>query len=148
MSCVFFGAPGVVPVVFPETFTAYQLLQAGDRACLRCHTMLTNGQYRRKCFCIKNGVFTEIKDALAFLVAMPPPPYVLYLTKQKCKHGWIGAVQNPVLNVNRFILCVDEDRIMFDRAKFSEHLQFLETLWALELPKGVMLGGYPPVTLP
>jgi hypothetical protein len=31
-SCVFCGAPGVVPVVFPETFTAYQLLQTGDQA--------------------------------------------------------------------------------------------------------------------
>ena len=106
--------------------------------------MFTTGLYRRKCYFIKDGVFAEIVDALAFLGEMPAPPYVLYLTKAKRKHGWIGAVQNPVLNVNRFILCVDEDRIMFDRAKFAEYLQFLEVLWALELPKGVMLGGYPP----
>ena len=33
-ACVFCGAPAAVPVVFPETFTAYQLLQV--RAFLRC----------------------------------------------------------------------------------------------------------------
>ena len=160
-SCVFCGAPGVVPVVFPETFTAYQLLQAGDQACARCHTMFKDGKYRRNCWFTYGNVWAKIEDPLKFLdltlVALwlefkdlarvrgeAMDPLVLYLTKAKRKHGWIGAVQNPILNVNRFILCVDEDRIMFDRAKFSEHLAFLEVLWAAEVPKGIMLGGYPP----
>lgn len=160
MSCVFCGAPGVVPVVFPETFTAYQMLQAGDKACERCHTMFTNGQYRRNCWFMIDTVWAKIEDPLEFLdyklVALKlemdadpekrfdSEPLILYLTKAKRKHGWINAVQNPVLNVNRFILCVDEDRIFFDRAKFNEHLRFLKTLWALELPKCIMLCGYPP----
>ena len=142
-NCVFCGAPAAVPVVFPETFTAYQLLQAGDKACERCAEMFRDAKFRRKCYFIKNGVFTEIADVLGFLTAMPPPPYTLYLTKQKRKHGWIGAVQNPVLNLNRFILCVDEDRIMFERGKFNDYLDFLLSLWFREVPKGVMLGGYP-----
>jgi hypothetical protein len=74
---------------------------------------------------------------------MPQAPFTLYLTKAKRKHGWIGAVQNPVLNLNRFILCVDEDKIFFESQKFVEHMKFLETLWLRELPKGVMLNGYP-----
>ena len=159
-SCVFCGAPGVVPVVFPETFTAYQLLQAGDKACPRCAMMFTDAKFRRNCWFMIDAVWVKIEDPLAFLdyklvalkleMAADPEhrfdsePLILYLTKAKRKHGWIGAVQNPVLNVNRFILCVDEDRIMFDRAKFREYLQFLEVLWAAELPKGIMLGGYPP----
>jgi hypothetical protein len=133
----------VVPVVFPETFTAYQMLQAGNQACARCHTMFTTGLYRRKCYIIKDGVFTEISDVLGFLSSMPEPPYVLYLTKAKRKHGWINAVRNPILNTEQFILCVDEDKIFFDRTKFAEYLVFLETLWAREVPKGILLVGYP-----
>jgi hypothetical protein len=119
------------------------MLQAGDKACIQCHTMFTTGQYRRKCYYIKNGIFTEVMDVLGFLSALPEPPFVLYLTRAKRKHGWINAVQNPVLNQNKFILCVDEDKIFFDRTKFIEYLAFLETLWIREIPKGVMLGGYP-----
>jgi hypothetical protein len=93
---------------------------------------------------MKGDSWATIADPLSFLCALPLPPFVLYLTKAKRKHGWINAVQNPVLNINRFILCVDEDKIFFDRAKFAEYLQFLEVLWEKELPKGLMLSGYPP----
>ncbi len=143
VNCVFCGADATEQVIFPETFTAYQMLQAGSQACGRCYTMFTDGRYRRKNYYIKDGVFTEITDVLSFLSTMPQSPYILYLTKAKRKHGWINAVQNPVLNVNRFILCVDEDKIFFNRTHFNELMPFLEELWVREVPKGVMLGGYP-----
>ena len=68
----------------------------------------------------------------------------LYVTKQKRKHGWINAVQNPVLNLERFILCVDEEKIFFNRPEFTELTEFLNHLWPKELPKGILLGGYHP----
>jgi hypothetical protein len=145
MNCVFCGSAEVSEqLVFPETFTAYQLLQAGDKACSRCYAMLKDAKFRRNCWYMKGEEWVTISNPLQFLEELPEPPFVLYLTKAKRKHGWIGAVQNPVLNSNRFILCVDEDRVMFDRKKFEVYLQFLESLWIREVPKGIMLGGYPP----
>ena len=147
-NCIFCGSSDAAEQVkFPDTFTAYQMLQAGSHACKRCHTMFTTGIYRRKCFIIKNGEFTEITDVLAFLQNMPQPPYTLYVTKQKRKHGWINAVQNPVLNTERFILCVDEEKIFFNCLEFTELTEFLNHLWLKELPKGILLGGYPPAGL-
>jgi hypothetical protein len=145
-NCIFCGSSDATEQVkFPDTFTAYQMLQAGSHACKRCHTMFTTGIYRRKCFIIKNGEFTEITDVLAFLQNMPQPPYTLYVTKQKRKHGWINAVQNPVLNTERFILCVDEEKIFFNRPKFNKLIAFLNQLWGRGIHKCTMLGGYPSV---
>lgn len=147
-NCVFCGSSDATEQVkFPDTFTAYQMLQAGSHACKRCHTMFTTGIYRRKCFIIKNGEFTEITDVLAFLQDMPEPPFTLYVTKQKRKHGWINSVQNPVLNLERFILCVDEEKIFFNRPEFNELISFLESLWPKKLPKVILKGGYPPAGL-
>lgn len=147
-NCIFCGSSDAAEQVkFPDTFTAYQMLQAGSHSCKRCHTMFTTGIYRRKCFIIKNGEFTEITDVLDFLQNMPQPPYTLYVTKQKRKHGWINAVQNPVLNTNRFILCVDEEKLFFNRAEFNELTLFLESLWPKKMPKSVLKGGYPPAGL-
>ena len=144
MSCIFCGSQDATEkIVFKDTFTAYQLLQAGDRACGRCASMLGDAKYRRNCWFMKGTEWRKIDDVLGFLANMPEPPFVLYLTLQKRKHGWILAVQNPVLSVNRFVLVVDESKIFFDRQRFTEHLTFLESLWLRKVPKGVMSGGYP-----
>jgi hypothetical protein len=158
-SCVFCGAPTAVPVVFPDTFTAYQLLQAGDNACARCHMLFTDPKFRRNCWFMIDTVWAKIDDPLAFLdyilvalkleLAADPrfalePLLILYLTKKKRKHGWILAVQNPVLNVNRFVLVVDEEKIMFERAKFNEYLKFSKRLLDTHaIPKSILLGGMP-----
>ena len=143
-NCVFCGAEASVPVVFPETFTAYQLLQAGDKACARCAEMFRDPRFRRNCWVLREGVWSVVEEPLAFLEALPEPPFVLYLTKKKRKHGWILAVQNPVLNVDRFVLVVDEEKIMFERAKFEEYLRFSKRLLDTHaIPKSVLLGGMP-----
>lgn len=148
MNCVFCGSPEATePIVFPETFTAYQMLQAGDKSCERCIEMFSNPKHRRNCWVIREGVWSVVKAPLSFLEALPMPPFVLYLTKAKRKHGWINAVQNPILNTERFILCIDEEKIFFERQKFTEHLAFLNELWNREIPKGVLLNGYPPAGL-
>jgi hypothetical protein len=147
--CVFCGASGVVPVVFLDTFTAYQLLQAGDQACNRCVKMLSDPKFRRNCWYMQGESWFKVPDVLEFLELTLPAldlkasPIVLYLTLQKRKHGWILAVQNPVLNSNRFVLVCDEDKIFFDRERFLVHLQFCRVLRAREIPKVVLLGGYP-----
>lgn len=143
MACVFCGVPASVPWIPKPTFTAFQLLQAGDKACERCAVIVEDAKFRRNCWVMRGGEWHKIDDVLGFLADMPLPPFVLYLTLQKRKHGWILAVQNPVLSVNRFILCVDEDKIFFDRQKFNTYLAFLESLWVRKIPKGIMLGGYP-----
>ncbi len=153
-NCIFCGATEATEQVkFPDTFTAYQLLQAGDKACKRCNTIFTywknhhDKRYITRNYYIKNDEYHEIIDALKFLEEMPTPPYILYVTKQKRKHGWINAVQNPVLNTNRFILCVDEEKLFFNRAEFNELTLFLESLWPKKMPKSVLKGGYPPAGL-
>jgi CRISPR type IV-associated protein Csf1 len=67
----------------------------------------------------------KIDDVLGFLTAMPEPPFVLYLTLQKRKHGWIIAVQNPVLCKDKFVLVVDEDKILFERTALMIYTLFL-----------------------
>lgn len=42
-----------------------------------------------------------------------------------------------------FILVVDEDKVLFERAKFEEYLAFLRGLLDRGVPKGVLLHGMP-----
>lgn len=151
-NCIFCGSSDAAEQVkFPDTFTAYQMLQAGDKACKRCFEMFKNPKFRRNNWFLANidgiDIVTTFTDALSFLQDMPQPPYMLYVTKQKRKHGWINSVQNPVLNTNRFILCVDEEKLFFNRAEFNELTLFLESLWPKKMPKSVLKGGYPPAGL-
>jgi hypothetical protein len=143
-SCVFCGSGDAVEsVVFPLTFTAYQLLQAGDKACGRCAEMFCDPKYRRNSWVLKNGKLEVIVDALEFLLSLPEPPFILYFTRSKRKHGWIRAVQNPVLSTVRFILVVDEDKILFDAEVFMELYVFAKRLFDRHIPKAVLVGGMP-----
>ena len=130
-------------VSFPETFTAYQFLQAGDKACGRCAGMFRDPKFRRNCWLVKVSVFTVLLSPLSALFELPEPPFLLYFTRQKRKHGWILAVQNPVLSLDKFILVVDEDKILFEHKKFEEFLAFSRDLLNRGVPKGVLLGGMP-----
>ena len=148
--CVFCGASNpTVHVRFKDTFTAYQYVQAGDWACRRCSVMLEDAKFRRNCWVMFGNEekgwtkWHKIEDVLSFLKELPQPPFVIYLTLQKRKHGWILAVQNPVLNRNRFILVVDEEKIFFERTRFLELTAFSQTLFSHGVPKAVLLGGYP-----
>lgn len=142
--CIFCGASGAdVPVVFPSTFTAYQLLQAGNKMCTRCAEMFQDPKFRRNCWIMRNGVFEVIDYPLKFLLDLPEPPFILYFTKTKRKHGWVLAVQNPVLSTKRFILIVDEEKIMFDAKVYAELYAFYKNLFTRRISKFVMLGGMP-----
>lgn len=142
-TCVFCGAPASKKIVFPDTFTAYQLLQAGDQACSRCAEMFKEAKFRRNCWVMQGTEWRKIDDVLGFLTAMPEPPFVLYLTLQKRKHGWIIAVQNPVLCKDKFVLVVDEDKILFERNRFNDFHAFSKALLNRGIPKGVLLCGMP-----
>ncbi len=143
-ACVFCGSGNAeVAVAFPSTFTAYQFLQAGDKACPRCAEMLTDPKYRRNSWIIRDGKFEVITNVADFLLNLPDPPFFLYLTKTRRKHGWIRAVQNPVLNKHRFFLVVDEDKILFDDRVYAELYAFCSDLYARGIPKAVMVGGMP-----
>lgn len=113
-------------------------------ACARCAELVNDAKFRRNCWIMRENEWEKIEDVLAFLSDMPEPPFVLYLTLQKRKHGWILAVQNPVLSKNKFVLVVDEEKILFERQPFTEILQFgHELFFAQSLPKWLLLGGYP-----
>lgn len=144
--CIFCGAEtpeDAKLIVFPETFTAYQLLQAGDKACERCAAMFADSKFRRNSWIVQDGVFTVLKDPLEALLSLPDPPFTLYLTKTKRKHGWIRAVQNPALNVKRFILVVDEEKIIFQAERYADLYRFARNLYARRISKSIMLGGMP-----
>ena len=143
-ACVFCGSRHPQKtIIFPQTFTAYQFVQAGNKACSRCAEMFTDPKYRRNCWIIRNGEFHVIEKPLEFLLNLPSPPFLLYFTKNKRKHGWIRAVQNRVLSIKRFILIVDEDKIMFDDKTYADLHAFVKNLYARRIPKAVMLGGMP-----
>lgn len=143
-ACVFCGSPHPQErIIFPQTFTAYQFVQAGNKACSRCAEMFRDPKYRRNCWIIRNGTFEVIENRVDFLLNLPSPPFFLYLTKTKRKHGWIRAVQSPVLNTKRFILIVDEDKIMFDDKTYAHLHAFVKNLYARRIPKAVMVGGMP-----
>lgn len=94
-NCVFCGSENAENlIVFPSTFTAYQFLQAGNKACPRCAEMFKDPKYRRNSWIIRKGKFKAIKNVPDFLLNLPSPPFFLYLTKLKRKHGWIRAVQS------------------------------------------------------
>jgi CRISPR type IV-associated protein Csf1 len=145
-NCIFCGTSlteEAKTITFPQTFTAYQLIQAGDKACPQCATMFTDPKYRRNSWIFREGKFEAVKDPTAFLLNLPEPPFLLYLTKTKRKHGWIRAAQNPTLSTKRFILVVDEEKIMFDTQVYAELYAFCRNLFARRIPKAVMLGGMP-----
>ena len=147
-NCVFCGSPEArAIIVFPATFTAYQLLQAGDKACIRCAEMFQDAKFRRNCWILKDGVVTVLEDPLRALDALPEPPFLLYFTKQKRKHGWILAVQNPVLCKDKFILVVDEEKILFNRSTFDNYHDISRRLLDSDIPKFILLGGYPPPSM-
>jgi len=105
--------------------------------------MFVDAKFRRNSWIVKDGVFAVLEYPLEALLALPEPPFVLYLTKTRRKHGWIRAVQNPVLNVGRFILVVDEEKIMFEADGYVELYRFARNLYARRISKWVMLGGMP-----
>jgi hypothetical protein len=133
-------------IVFPDTFTAYQLFQAGDQACSRCAGMLGDAKFRRNCWVMQGEKWRKIDDVLSFLAGMPQPPFVLYLTLQKRKHGWILAVQNPVLNCDFFTLIVDEIKVHFERERFNQFCSDVSELMGRGVPKSVLMGGEPAVS--
>jgi len=143
--CVFCGSSGAIePVVFSDTYTAFQFLQAGECACSRCAAMFRDPKFRRLNFVLKGAEFIELEDPLAFLdCPSVEVPFVLYLTRQHRKHGWVLAVQNPVLNLDKFVLIVDEDRLLFERGRYEEFRRFSLDLFERGVPRKVLLGGYP-----
>jgi hypothetical protein len=145
-ACVFCGAEGATEkVTFPSTFTAYQLLQAGDKACKRCAEMFHDPKYRRNCWIMKgDGSFWVLDKPLKALGNLPNPPFLLYLTRTKRKHGWIRSVQNPVLDKSKFILVVDEEKVLFDLPRFLRLNMAVCRMRLFGLPKKCLLGFLPP----
>jgi hypothetical protein len=143
--CVFCGrSEATAPVQFTDTYTAYQFLQSGSKACERCANMLGDSKFRRRNFVVKDDTFIAVESPLDFLDApSAEPPFVLYLTRQHRKHGWVLAVQNPVLNLDRFVLIVDEDKLVFERTRYEELRRFSESLFERKVPKKAMVSGYP-----
>lgn len=123
MTCVFCGSSAqTTSIRFPKTFTAYQFLQAGSGACNRCLEMLKDPKYRRNSWIItQNGEFKVLENPIEALLNPPEPPFYMYLTRMKRKHGWILAVNYPVLSKDKFFVTVDEERIFIDRQKLEKY---------------------------
>ncbi|MEM4454445.1 MAG: hypothetical protein QXT28_07035 [Thermofilaceae archaeon] len=123
MACVFCGSNAPThPVSFPETFTAYQFLQAGSGACSRCLEMFRDPKYRRNNWIItRDGEFRVLENPIEVLLNPPSPPFYIYLTRTRRKHGWILAVNYPALSRDKFFVTVDEERVFVDRQKLEEY---------------------------
>lgn len=144
MTCIFCGRDiETVPIKLPKTFTAYQLLQAGSGGCVQCVEMLRDPKFRRNCWVLKDGVFTVLEDPLAALLRPPEPPFVMYLTKRKRKHGWIVAVQNPALSRARFFVGFEERKVLVEPRKLRCMVDFAAGLRGRGVPKKVLLNGFP-----
>ena len=105
--------------VIPRTFTAWQWLQAGSCICERCYNFLKTPAVRRNSWIIRGNEMTVdriefLEKPLQTLLNPPDPPFRLYLTKQRRKHGWIRLIHNPALNRSFFLIAFEEDLIRID----------------------------------
>jgi len=128
VKCVFCVEPyekGYPLNVIPKTFTAQQWLQAGSGVCPRCYEFLKSPEIRRNSWVIRgpemilaNVEFLE--DPLMTLLNPPKPPFRLYLTRQKRKHGWIRLIHNLALSQKRFPIAFEEDLIRVDLSQIQK----------------------------
>jgi hypothetical protein len=103
--------------------------------------MLKDPVFRRNSWVIQGGSFEVVEDPVGFLLDPPQPPFLVYLTRTRRKHGWILAVRNRVLSRESFILVVDEEKFLFDRGRFTWMVRFAADLKARGVPRRVLLAG-------
>jgi len=133
--------------VIPKTFTAQQWLQAGSGVCERCYTFLKTPEARRNSWIIKgekmkweNAVLLD--DPLSILLSPPAPPFRLYLTKQKRKHGWIRLIHNPALKRIKFPVAYEEDLFIVDVATIRHMHKIAASLMEKGASKKDLLYGF------
>jgi hypothetical protein len=104
------------PPELPGNFMSQQWLQAGNCICNRCYEFLKEPRTRKTCWLIKGpemqiDLLEPIEKPLETLLNPPDPPFRLYLTKAKRKHGWIRLIKNPAMSRGRFPVSFEESLI-------------------------------------
>jgi len=146
-NCVFCGQRGEAlrPITFSNSFTAYQFLQAGSGACPQCFKLFQNPKTRKTSWILhgEDGEIRELEHPLETLLNPPNPPFFIYLTKQKRKHGWIRVINYPALNRDKFIIAYEENRVLIDRQRLAKLVEFARRLRSRNIPVNILLSGNP-----
>jgi len=89
----------------------------------------------------RDGVTHLLKDPLAKLLNPPKPPFWIYLTKAKRKHGWIRIIDKPALNRDRFQIAFEEQLVLVNREYLAQSVKNVRDLRQLKIPKAELLSG-------
>jgi len=130
----------------PGNFMSHQWLQAGNGICERCYKFLKAPEARRNSWLIEGPemrleLLQPLNNPLLTLLEPPEPPFRLYLTKQKRKHGWIRLLKNPALNREHFPIAFEEDIIWVDRAQAQGFSETVKSLREKGITKGALVRG-------
>ena len=127
--CIFCGRESdVIRVELPKTFTAYQYLQAGHGACKQCASMLKDERIRRSSWIWDRDGIKLISDPLSALLNPPDPPFRIYITKAKRKHGWIRVVNKVNHSRERFWVGFEEELLLTNRIQLKDMIDFARAL--------------------
>lgn len=143
MPCVFCGSPSTHPVKFGGNFTAYNLLQAGDGACDRCHKKYTDSFYRRNSWYETPEAVKAIgkTEVLGLLLEPPTPPFRVYLTKMRRKHGWVVIASRWEMRRDVYDVAFEDARIRIEHSSLAAMIAFAKDLRAARVTKAAMRAG-------
>ncbi|MEM3480659.1 MAG: hypothetical protein QXP84_07680 [Candidatus Korarchaeum sp.] len=121
--CIFCGfrTERGFPKELPGTFTATAWLQAGDVICPSCYLLLKREEFRRKSWVASKEIsFKTAKETLPDILNPPEPPFVIYITIQGKKHGWVQLNQVGVnYSRDRFFVGFEDSVILINRSLAS-----------------------------
>jgi len=132
---------------FPETFTAYPLLEGGSIVCGRCWSMLKNGDLRRRSWlaCIEGNKpavrFLSRQEALQVLLEPPQPPFAVYLTKTGKKQGFLLLANRVSTSRDLFYVALDDQLLLVDRKKLQRYVELARRAVEAGLRKGDLSEG-------
>lgn len=151
MRCIFCAdrVEGGYPAELPGNFMSQQWLQAGDGICVRCHGFLKSAEVRRNSWIIRGFEMAldhlePLKRPLETILDPPEPPFRLYLTRMKRKHGWIRLLHNPALSRICFPVSYEEDLIRVNIEKVGEHYTLVSSLMDRGVTKRSLREGLTP----
>ena len=127
---------------FPDTFTSFYLLSAGEIICNDCIKFLKDQSYRRKSWIMINNKieFIDKKKALQYILEPPRERFVMYLTKTGKKQGFLRILGKWNYNRDRFIVAFDDSIVFVDREKAKKFLEIIKDARKKGFTKSELLG--------
>jgi len=148
MRCVICGFQDekMTPFRASTNFTSSNLLNYGDGICENCRKFFEDQNYRRRSWYCSKGkvVFLDKKDILPTLIDPPDPPFLIHLTKNGKKQGFLQILAKPNFSRDRFVISFDDRMIWIDRKEIIEMKKVAEDARKRGFRKRDLLGDIHP----